>query len=220
VVGLLIVVGLLASIIVAGIRTARRGPPGLRAAGGAALASICVVVIGVGADWFWEIPAVGAAFLLLAGATVAAADRRPLSDEEPGPETRAPVKARIALPLLAVPVIALLLSSAIADHSIESSQAAVRDGRLDDALDSAERAGDVQPWAAYPHVQEALVRQDMGDFEGAREAAETATEKESTNWETWWVLSQVETNAGEPAAADEALARARSLNPLYHLLQE
>lgn len=218
VVGLLLILGLFGSIVVAGARMVRNNPPERRAAPVAALATIVVFVLGAGIDWFWQIPAIPLVFFLLAAAIVAAAMEPDSSRGRREPGTRGPI--RIAVPLLAVPVIALLASSLVASNSIESSQAAARDERLDDALDSARQASDLQPWAATPYVQEAQILDLMGEGPDAISAAEIATEKESTNWETWWVLSQVEENAGEPAAAEEALGRARSLNPLHYLWQE
>ena len=84
---------------------------------------------------------------------------------------------------------------------IRASERDVSEGRLDDALSEARSAADAQPYAATPRLQEALVLERQGKFDQAAAAAREATEKESTNWRTWLVLSRIEAERGRARAS-------------------
>ncbi len=68
---------------------------------------------------------------------------------------------------------------------VRASEQDVNRGRLDSALSEARSAADIQPYAATPRLQEALVLERQGKFGQAAAAARLATPKESTNWRTW-----------------------------------
>ncbi len=100
---------------------------------------------------------------------------------------------------------------------IRSSEAKVRAGDLEAALADARSAENVQPSAATPRLQQALVLELQGDLPAAAAAAQAATERESTNWRTWLVLSRLEAERGRVDAAVAAYREAKSLNPLSPL---
>jgi Flp pilus assembly protein TadD len=62
-------------------------------------------------------------------------------------------------------------------------------------------------------MQEALILERRGDLHAAAAAARAATDAETTNWRTWFVLSRVKEKQGDRAAAHRAYEEARSLNP-------
>jgi Flp pilus assembly protein TadD len=96
---------------------------------------------------------------------------------------------------------------------VRASQDDVNNRQLDQALDTARRAGDIQPYAATASLQQALVLELNGDLDGAAVAARAATEDEPTNWQTWLVLSRIEAFRGDTDASVSAYQKARSLNP-------
>ena len=89
-----------------------------------------------------------------------------------------------------------------------------------EAIEDARSASAVLPFDASSHVQRALVLQLAGEYDAAAEEARIATERESTNWRTWLVLSRIEADRGDEAAAEAALERSEELNPRSLLFQD
>jgi tetratricopeptide (TPR) repeat protein len=56
-------------------------------------------------------------------------------------------------------------------------------------------------------------RPGLGEFDEAAAAASEATEKESTNWRTWLILSRIEAERGRAKASLDAYRSAQQLNP-------
>jgi Flp pilus assembly protein TadD len=56
-----------------------------------------------------------------------------------------------------------------------------------------------------------------GDLALAATAARGATQRESTNWRTWMVLSRIEAKRGRASAAVRDYRKAKSLDPLSPL---
>jgi cytochrome c-type biogenesis protein CcmH/NrfG len=75
----------------------------------------------------------------------------------------------------------------------------------------------VLPGSAAPRLQQALVLEEAGDLARAAAAARAATERESTNWRNWLVLSRIEAERGRAAASLRAFRRSESLNPNFSL---
>src|SRR5204863_6479246 len=97
--------------------------------------------------------------------------------------------------------------------SVRKSQADVRGGNLSAALNDARAAEAVEPYAASPRIQEALVREVQGNLADAAAAARQATDAEKTNWRPWIILSRIEAERGSARGALRAYRRARSLDP-------
>jgi len=116
----------------------------------------------------------------------------------------------VATALVGLFVTALPAAGAFA---IEQSKSSARADDFEEALTGARSAVTLQPFAATPHLQEALVLERLGDSAGAVTAARLATEKESTNWRTWLTLSRLEVRDGDAVAALDSYERARSLYP-------
>ena len=102
---------------------------------------------------------------------------------------------------------------------MRASQDQVNNAQLQAALDKAQTAKDIQPYAATPSLQEAMILEISGDLEGAAAAATQATEDEPTNWRTWLLLSRVEARLGKVRQSVDAYREARSLNPRSPLFQ-
>jgi Flp pilus assembly protein TadD len=102
---------------------------------------------------------------------------------------------------------------------VRQSQEEASEGDVAAALSDARSAQNVEPFAATPHLQEALVLEEAGALTPAAVAARAATERESTNWRTWVVLSRIEARRGRAAPAVAAYRKARSLNPRSELFR-
>jgi tetratricopeptide (TPR) repeat protein len=94
-----------------------------------------------------------------------------------------------------------------------ASQSAASEGDYALALRDARQAGKVEPGAASPQLQLALVEELQGNVAQALRAARRAARNGPANWSTWLVISRLEAEAGQPALSLGALQRARALNP-------
>jgi len=205
VVGLLLLLSFLGWVLVNGLRAALLSDAEERSRLAAALAGFSVFVMTAAVDWMWQVPAVPVAALALAcGLLVAGGGTG---------KPRLPVSWRVgaaAVAVLAIVAIAIPLASL---SLTRQSQAAVRDGDLTAALEDARDAQNVEPAAATPRLQQALVLELLGDFAAAETAARAAVERESTNWRLWLVLSRIAAERGRAGASVNAYREARALNP-------
>jgi tetratricopeptide (TPR) repeat protein len=213
IVGLLVLAAFLIAVLVGGAREvlrAGRSRPELAAAL-AGCAAFCLTAI---SDWMWQIPVLAVAFLLLA-AVLVSAEGDPEEGERPG--LALPLRAGVVVAaLVAIVVISIPLSST---SLLRQSEADARAGDLSGALDAARSAQNVQPYAASPRLQQALLLESQGDLAPAATAAVAATERESTNWRTWLVLSRIEAELGDASAAVRDYREARRLNPFSELFK-
>jgi Tfp pilus assembly protein PilF len=97
--------------------------------------------------------------------------------------------------------------------ALQESQQAVRADDPAGALEHALDARQLQPWAAAPYLQLALVHEVRGDLPAASVAIEEAIERDPENWRMWLVAARIETSSGRIAEARSRLARAVELNP-------
>lgn len=178
----------------------------------AALAAAVAFCLTAAFDWIWQNPVLPIVLLLLA--TVLLTARSPAGDEAK-PAVRVPVRIGFAaVALAAIVAIAIPLASTTL---LRQSEAEARAGDLEAALEDARSAQNAMPAAAGPRLQQALVLEELGDVEAAAAAARGATERESTNWRNWLVLSRLEAKRGHAAAAVRDFRRAESLNPHFSL---
>ncbi|MDQ3857835.1 MAG: O-antigen ligase family protein [Actinomycetota bacterium] len=218
IVGFLLVVGIFGVGIVAGA-TRLRGSDSDRALVAAVLAAFLAYALGAGVDWMWEIPAVSLVAFALLGLLVgpATAVTAPSGGVAVG---RAPRKRRFVPPGVALAVIAVapLLVAAeaiplLSTLKIRASQEAVSRGDAGAALDDALAARKLEPWAASPHLQLALVEEEIGDLGAARRWIGEAIERDRSDWRLWLVRARLETKSLDIAAARRSLDRAEELNP-------
>jgi O-antigen ligase len=179
-------------------------------------AATLAFAVAAGIDWHWEIAAFGAVFLLAAATLVAArcAQLAPLA--VPGGKARGGER-RFGLTVagLAVAWIAAiaLIGPLLVEREIEASQSAAADGEIASAVDHANTARSIEPFAASPYVQLALLAELQGDYATASQRLTQAIAREDRNWQLYYLRSRVEREAGDESAARADLERARQLNP-------
>jgi O-antigen ligase len=211
IVGLAILVAFLVAVLGFGTRAIARTDGAERSALAAALAGVLAFFVTAAVDWSWQMPVLVAAMLILASAVVMT-EAAPLAEGVPRS-----IPPRIAFALFAVAAIVAIAIPLAATSLVHSSASEVRSGDLSSALKDARSAQNVEPYAATPRLQEALVLELMGNLPEAASAAHEATERESTNWRTWLVLSRIEAERGRAKPSVAAYVKAKSLDPLSPL---
>ena len=213
IIGLLIIVGVVGTPLAVGTAKAvrARSDPDRAALFAGAAAALAAFAIAAGIDWVWQLPAIVAAFLLVAAATLTGGTRR-TAPRAAG--ALAPRIVLVAAGLASLVAVGIPLASA---QAIRASQAEVRSNDLGAALSDARTARSVEPYGASASLQEALVLELQGRFPAAVAAARRATEESSTNWQAWVILSRLEAENGDAKASVDAYRKARSLNPLSPL---
>jgi tetratricopeptide (TPR) repeat protein len=222
VVGGLIVLGLVAAILIAGFLALRAADGSRRELYAVLFAACLAFAVAAGIDWFWEIAALGAVFFTAGGALVAArceqlARRRAASNGR-GEQRR----FWIAIAGLVVAWISALalIGPLLVDREIDSSNAAAAEGNLPAAVDHADTARSIEPWAATPYVQLGLLAESEGDYATAIERLGQAIDREEGNWQLYYLRARIEHEAGDEAAAGADLREARRLNPEEQCLDE
>ena len=239
VLGLLLLAGAFVTATVAGLRRLRaparrrQGPIAARGAGGGAVsaglsaaddedaelgrsavaATLGVIVAfaaGASLDWIWQVPAIAAVGLVALGlATGPATARGDRIASRPGvafaPRAALVILAWVALATQAIPLIT-------ADRLAASRDAATR-GDEAGAAEHARAARGVQPWAASPYTQLALLDEQRNDLRSARVNARRAIDRSPRNWRLRVIATRLAVKAGDVRAARRELAVARRLNP-------
>lgn len=203
--GLALLAAFLIVVLAGGARNALLSEGAERSRLAAALAACSVFCLTAAVDWMWQMPVLPVTVLLLAACL--------LTVGKAGEKPRLAIGLRVgvaAVALVAIVAIAIPLASL---SLVRQSEAEARAGNLSAALDDARSAQNVEPGAATPRLQQALVLELSGDFGAAEAAARQAVDREETNWRNWLVLSRIAAENGRPAAAVAAYREARSLNP-------
>jgi hypothetical protein len=219
IVGLVLVGGFVLLILIAGIRRALACAGRRRLELAAATAGALAFAVAAGVDWLWELAVIPIAFLLIAAVIVAEPDAT-AAPERAGAR-RAGWPAAIAGTAAAALAIVVIAVPMLGDRHLTDSQERFRAGDLAGALDEAEAAVDLQPYDAVPRMQEAFVYEAMDppQLAKAAAAARAATERAATNWETFYVLSRIQSQRdGQGESARRALRRARELDPQNPIL--
>jgi O-antigen ligase len=205
IVGFALIVGFLGWVLATGVRNCAGASGESRTQLAAALAGCVAFCIGAGFDWLWELAVIPIAFLLLASVLVSAGEQRRTKPLSAGVRLGGALAAVAAMVAIAIP-----LSAA---ESLQASRVAVGRGDLDDALTKARDARGVEPFAAEPRLQEALVLEEGRRLTAAEAAAVEATELEPDDWRAWVIRSRLEAERGHAEAALASYRRARALNP-------
>jgi hypothetical protein len=206
IVGLFLLSAFLLTVLIGGGWAAVRAGPGERPQLAAALAGCAAFCVAATFDWIWQIPALPVAMLLLASLLLAVGAGQ-------GAKAALPLPWRLGFAAVAVAAIVAIAIPLASTSLLRQSESEARAGDLPAALEKARSAQNVQPDAAAPRLQQALVLEEEGDLVRAAAAAGAATERGSTDWRTWLVLSRVEAERGRVEAAIAAYREARSLNP-------
>ncbi len=215
--GFAALVTFLGAAAVCGVKRVRRADAVEEAAPACALLALGVMAAAV--DWTWDLPAVFgitvvAAALLTGPATLPGPDPGPPSRQFRGEaRSRRGFAAGVALLLIAWVSICgsgLLLLSA---HALESSRSDAGAGDLAGAADAANEAIDLQPWAAEPRTQLALVYEQAGEFDRAGEEIAEAIERSPEDYRLRLVAARIYFAAGDPDGSRAQLLEAHRLNP-------
>lgn len=177
----------------------------------AALAGCVAFMVSAALDWVWQLPAIVAAFLLLAASILA--QPGDLLQRQVGRHAERRRPERIAFSGLALAGVLIAIVPVSAAILIQRSQEEVRQGELAAALDSAAAARQISPGTAAPLIQEAGILSLDGHPDAAKAKAGKATRAEPANWRNWYVLSEMQRQAGDKRAAAASMERARKLNP-------
>ena len=192
------------------VRSLRATSATLRIWIAAAVAGLAAFLTSAAFEWVWEMAAIACVVMLLGAVIVAGRDDDAPADARPDARRRAPRAVLAVLALGALSAIAVPMAGALATRD---SHRAAADGRLATALADSHTAQRLQPYAATPRLQRALVLEQAGVLAGAASAARGATAEEPTNWRTWFVLARIEAQRGNDARALSALRTAKRLNP-------
>ncbi len=225
IVGLLLLLGGLSAAVVAvgrRIRTRRDRDLLMPALAGA----LAAYLLSAGIDWVWELPAItGVAFVVLGLLVGPATSTAPQPRAVPSPprEDRTTHGHRLAPRLVGLALAWLILCAQalplLAQLKISSSQAAVRAADTDAALGAARAARALEPWAASPYLQLALVEEQSGDVRSALGFIHAAIRRDRSDWRVWLVAARLEVKAGRSDEARASVAHVRALNPRSPLLQ-
>jgi O-antigen ligase len=220
VVGGLLVLALVGSLLWFGFAAWRAAPQPRRETYAVLFAAMLAFAVGAAFDWFWEIAGFGAVFFLAAGALVSArcAQTAPANESE-AVENRRFGLAVAGLAAAWVAAIALI-GPLLVDRELKASQSAAASGNLSGAVDHASTARSIEPWAASPYVQLGQLAELQENYPEAIVHFTHAIEREDRNWQWYYLRSEAEHYAGDEAAAQADLERARQLNPLATCLSE
>jgi O-antigen ligase len=219
VVGGLLVLGLVGTLLWTGFSAWRAAAEPQRDRYAALFATMLAFAVGAGIDWFWEIAALGAVFFLAAGILVSARCRQ-LAPSSRGAGAEGS-RFGLAIAGLAVAWIAAiaLIGPLLVEHEVKASQSAAAEGGFANAVEHANTARSIEPWAASPYLQLGLLAEAQGDYATATQRLTQAIDREDRNWQLYYLRSKVEREAGDTAAAQADLLRARRLNPLEKCLR-
>ena len=161
-------------------------------------------------------PALGAIFFLAAGVAGRARDA---SNSRAAAGTPATGEARFGLAVAGAGAVAWIAAIALVgpllvEHEIKQASSAAADGDITSAIDHADTARSIEPWAASPYVQLGLIAERQGEYPRAIERLTQAIEREDRNWQLYYLRSRVEHEAGEPGRGAEPTSNRRALNPL------
>jgi O-antigen ligase len=220
--GGLLVLALVGCLLWYGISAWRVAAHPQREAYAALFATMLAFAIGAGLDWFWEIAGLGAVFFLAAGVLVSVRCNQIALDPRREVASADGRRYGFAVAGLAVGWIAAvaLVGPLLVDREIHASQDAAGEGDVAGAIDHARRARTIEPWAASPYVQLGLLAELQGDYPAAIEHFSDAIDREDHNWQWYYLRSKVAHEAGDDAAAEADLERARQLNPRASCLRE
>ncbi len=221
-VGGLLVLALIATLLWCAFATWRAAPHPQRERYAVLLAAMLAFAIGAGFDWFWEIAALGGVFFL-AGGVVLAARCRQLAEDPRREAVQSDGRGYgLAVAGVAVAWIAALalVGPLLVERELDASRSAAARADVGAAIDHADTARSIEPWAASPYVQLGLLAELQGDFPAAVVHYTHAIDREDHNWQWYYLRSKAEHEAGDEAAARADIERAMELNPRADCLGE
>jgi hypothetical protein len=222
VVGGLLVLALVGALLWTGFAAWRGARGAQRELYAVLLAAVLAFVVGAAIDWFWEIAALGAIFFLASGVLVAGRCAQLWQASTTADDKSEQRRFGLAVAGLVIAwVTALaLVGPLLVDREINASQAAAADGNVASAVDHADTARSIEPWAASPYVQLGLLAELEHEYPTATGRLSQAIDREDRNWLLYYLRSKIEHEAGDTVSARADLRRAQQLNPLESCLRE
>jgi hypothetical protein len=200
--GLLLLTAFMGGCAVAATRAWRLGPSAAAlVAASAAMGAYWLVHASV--DWFWPYPAITAPVMLAMGSAAAPALLRSVE----GTPVRRRLGAAIAVGLIAATFIPFFLSERYTNSALRGWQ-----GDLEGAYSQLHKAADLNPTSIRPMTAEAVIAERVGDRGRALATLDRAQRRQPDEWTVYYLKARV-LSATDPVRADQALARARALNP-------
>ena len=210
---------LAAFVLAAGIAALprHRDDPAVATAAGAALAAAVYFFVHASADWFWEIPALGApAVALLA---LAMSVRACATGVDAVEEARAPVAATgIALALATIAAVACALPW-LSHRQIDQALAVWRSDP-ESAFTHLERARSLDRLSAHPDLVAGVIAARLDDRARMPVLFARSLTRNPHSWYAQLELGLAQSVAGRQQAAVAAVRRAIGLNPREPLLQD
>src|SRR6187549_458663 len=193
-VGGLAVLAMVGVLLWSGFAGWRDAPPHQRDRQAALLATMLALAVGAAFDWFWEIPGVGVVFFMAAGAAVAARCAQLARRAEAEGVRREDRGFRFAVAGLAAAWLSAiaLIGPLLVERELDASRDAAAAGNLPSAVEHADTARSIEPWAASPYAQLALVAEAERDYDTAAGRLTQAIDREDRNWQLYYLRSRVE----------------------------
>jgi len=221
-VGGLLTIGMVAVLLWAGFSAWRNGWGPRRELYAALFAASLAFAVAAAFDWFWEIAALGAIFFLASGALVAARCSQLAQARVSGNGHGARPRFGIVVAGLAIAWVTAiaLIGPLLVDREIDASHAAAADGNLASAVEHADTARSIEPWAASPYVQLGLLAEAQHEYTEAAGRFSQAIHREDRNWLLYYLRARIEHKGGDQTAARADREEAQRLNPLERCLDE
>lgn len=222
VVGGVIVLALVLTLLWIGVGAWRGAESSRKDLHAVLLAACLAFAVGAGIDWFWEIAAAGAIFFLASGALVASRCSQLAQQRAAGNGKVEERRFGLAVAGLAIAWVAALalIGPLLVDREIDASNDAAADGNVAAAVEHAENARSIEPWAATPYLQLGLLAESQDDYEGAAHRLTQAIEREEGNWQLYYLRARIQSRGANTAAASADLEEAQRLNPEENCLRE
>jgi O-Antigen ligase len=217
IVGWLLLAGFFAFIVIRGAIRALRPDGDDRAVIATATAAVIGFCAAAAFDWVWQIGVVPMVVLLLAAVTLLPGEQAVGQPEASGPRASSLVRRlaspRLALALGSVLAIILILIPLASTVALNASQRAYKRGEIATALADADTARAIEPGAASPYVQRAVLLEQLNDIPGASAAITAALAREPANSQLWVIASRIALEAGKPEQSAADYTRAKRLYP-------
>ncbi len=218
IIGLALLGGLFGFTLIAGaVRALRRGAPlQSRLVVATAVSATAAFCAAAAFDWVWQIGVVPMIAMLLIAAALGGD-----GESERRPARRTGLVARVVLTVATVAGLWAIVVPLAQTIEVRASQTAVAKGDYATALKDVATAQNIEPSAATPRLQRALILEQLGDISGASAAIAQAQAREPTNWRLWLVGSRIAIEARPAGAVGAApnYRRARALDPTSGLFR-
>jgi O-antigen ligase len=186
--------------------------------------------IGVAYDWFWQLAMIGSVFFMATGILVAGRcgqlwRARAATRAREGVAVETNVESRrfgLTIAGLAIAWLTMLALTGplLVDHEVHESSNAADVQNLESAVEHAETARSIEPWAATPYLQLGLLAQAKGELPPAIGRFGQAIDREDHNWVLYYLRAKAEHQAGQNEAAQNDRSEAKHLNPLETCLTQ